>query len=512
MLPPAPTSSPAPAPPPPPASDMSSGELARALSVAVVDRRLTGPCVPLRHLAVAAPDATPVTSAQVEARHVVGGRTLRGLASPRLLALRLARGDMVTVIDACALWPQMSASCQAAGHAQLRITADAGLDVAAPPRARADTRVPGFQESRIAAFFAEHSADSSLSPRLVTPLPGPGQWSMLLRTWGKTAALMPASSEHLWVPLLLTHLDELISYGLPAECAHAARDGTPVPVPARSTSQADAGGLSALLESGATVVIDAVHLFCPAAASAAQGLQLALRQECQANVYLTPPAARGFTRHHDPHDTILVQLAGRKRWSVWPAEGGTAILDEVVHAGDILYIPAGYEHEGHTTGEASAHVTFGVFRRTAGDLVRRALRRIPATGTALAAEVPFINPDLDLDAFAARSCPSPADLTQALAQVITDDDQHFASSLPAAAHGCVENTLHTPASVELTSFGQLVRGAAITVDGVPVTLAPGVRTALAERDFRDERCRRILAALGLAQPAPAGTGHPCGPT
>ena len=39
----------------------------------------------------------------------------------------------------------------------------------------------------------------------------------------------------------------------------------------------------------------------------------------QVNAYLTPPAERGLDIHFDFHDVFVVQLAGAKRWHVWPS-------------------------------------------------------------------------------------------------------------------------------------------------------------------------------------------------
>ena len=36
----------------------------------------------------------------------------------------------------------------------------------------------------------------------------------------------------------------------------------------------------------------------------------------QVNAYLTPPAAQGFAAHYDTHDVFVVQVAGRKHWTI----------------------------------------------------------------------------------------------------------------------------------------------------------------------------------------------------
>ena len=36
----------------------------------------------------------------------------------------------------------------------------------------------------------------------------------------------------------------------------------------------------------------------------------------QANSYVTPPSSRGFSAHYDVHDVFVLQLAGRKHWTI----------------------------------------------------------------------------------------------------------------------------------------------------------------------------------------------------
>ena len=37
------------------------------------------------------------------------------------------------------------------------------------------------------------------------------------------------------------------------------------------------------------------------------------------NMYMTPPGSQGFTAHSDCHDIFVLQLHGRKRWTVYEA-------------------------------------------------------------------------------------------------------------------------------------------------------------------------------------------------
>ena len=70
--------------------------------------------------------------------------------------------------------------------------------------------------------------------------------------------------------------------------------------------------------SGATVVLQALQFTDPVFAELSTNLALELDHPVQVNAYLTPPAERGLDIHFDFHDVVVVQLAGRKRWRVWP--------------------------------------------------------------------------------------------------------------------------------------------------------------------------------------------------
>ncbi|CAO2036860.1 unnamed protein product [Urochloa humidicola] len=85
-----------------------------------------------------------------------------------------------------------------------------------------------------------------------------------------------------------------------------------------------------------------------------------------ANIYFSPGSSQGLARHYDDHCVLVWQLLGCKKWMIWPNPkpllprlyepfdplDGT--LDdnsgrmEVLHEGDMMYIPRGYVHEAHT--------------------------------------------------------------------------------------------------------------------------------------------------------------------
>uniref|UniRef100_A0A4W4F4P2 Bifunctional lysine-specific demethylase and histidyl-hydroxylase n=1 Tax=Electrophorus electricus TaxID=8005 RepID=A0A4W4F4P2_ELEEL len=111
-----------------------------------------------------------------------------------------------------------------------------------------------------------------------------------------------------------------------------------------------------------------------------------------ANVYLTPAGTQGFAPHYDDIEAFIVQLEGKKHWRVYnplQADIGKPIMDVVLEAGDLLYLPRGIIHQGNCLPDAhSLHITISSFQRNSwGDLL---LKVMPAAlETAMEEDVEF---------------------------------------------------------------------------------------------------------------------------
>lgn len=110
-----------------------------------------------------------------------------------------------------------------------------------------------------------------------------------------------------------------------------------------------------------------------------------------ANVYLTPPGTQGFAPHYDDIEAFVIQLEGKKHWRVYnprtedevlpvlsssnfdQAEIGTPILEVVLEAGDLLYFPRGFIHQGDCLPDAhSLHITVSSYQKNSwGDLLQK---------------------------------------------------------------------------------------------------------------------------------------------
>jgi len=140
---------------------------------------------------------------------------------------------------------------------------------------------------------------------------------------------------------------------------------------------------------GATVAIPAIHRTWRPLGELCDKLQARLDHPAHANVYITPGNAAGFTPHYDVHEVFVLQIAGKKRWSIYAPiiplphrsqtfaphlyTGQKPVAEVDMVAGDLLYLPRGWLHSTVTGDSFSAHVTLGVTVYTWVDLIKEYL-------------------------------------------------------------------------------------------------------------------------------------------
>ena len=148
----------------------------------------------------------------------------------------------------------------------------------------------------------------------------------------------------------------------------------------------DPARIYAEFDAGATIVLQSLQRTWLPVARFCRRLELELSHPVQANAYITPPGERGLGVHYDTHDVFVLQLAGRKRWTLyepvfelplpsqpWSAStssAGDELLDVELAPGDCLYVPRGVPHEATSLDGMSAHLTLGVLAVTWHDVAQ----------------------------------------------------------------------------------------------------------------------------------------------
>jgi hypothetical protein len=249
---------------------------------------------------------------------------------------------------------------------------------------------------------------------------GPAATGFGTRHWGSTPLLVRGCDPDGFRDLLdLDGVDELLSRrGLRTPFLRLARDGSvidsrtftgPGGAGAEIADQVRDDAVAALFGDGCTVVLQALHRTWPAVADLATRLGAELGHPVQVNAYVTPPSSRGFSAHYDVHDVFVLQLAGRKHWTVhapvhpdplrdqpWNDHADAVAarardaptLDTVLEPGDALYLPRGWLHAATALGGVSAHLTLGVHVVTRFALVE-ALTALVADDPRLRSSLPM---------------------------------------------------------------------------------------------------------------------------
>lgn len=141
---------------------------------------------------------------------------------------------------------------------------------------------------------------------------------------------------------------------------------------------------------GATIVLQALHRNWQPISKFCRRLEKRFTQSVQANAYLTPKRSQGFSPHYDTHDVFVLQVSGRKRWRLYnspiPLPHETQKFDSELsqvgdcesefdlEAGDLIYIPRGFIHEGLTTEIHSLHLTIAIPALTWVDVLSETIK------------------------------------------------------------------------------------------------------------------------------------------
>lgn len=150
-----------------------------------------------------------------------------------------------------------------------------------------------------------------------------------------------------------------------------------------STGFADAGAIADLLDQGATLLLLNTEQWHRPTADLVERLGSETGRRVEAFFFVTPPGRQGLPVHRDDADVLLLQIAGRKQWTVrtgpptadWrpgPVSGehGPVLLDATLDTGQVLYIPRGYAHSAVGAEGLSVHLSLTVREIGAAQLLR----------------------------------------------------------------------------------------------------------------------------------------------
>ncbi len=162
---------------------------------------------------------------------------------------------------------------------------------------------------------------------------------------------------------------------------------------------------SRLLNDGATLVVDQVDELFPSVRLLNESLQELFKIYIGTNLYAGWRSDHGFDLHWDQHDTLILQVYGRKHWQVYeptllhPVEPSAAgevpqptsppIWDGLLEAGSVLYMPRGWWHIARPIDEPSLHLTIGLGHLTGISLFEWLTNRLRAS-EALRSDVPHL--------------------------------------------------------------------------------------------------------------------------
>ncbi|WP_338748943.1 cupin domain-containing protein [Janibacter alittae] len=369
----------------------------------------------------------------------------------------------------------------------------------------------------------------------------------LAQIWGREPRHVPAAALPTPFADLLGpgDVDDLLSRrGLRAPFLRVARDGRTLPdaeftrgggVGAAITDQLDDTALLRLFAEGHSLVLQGLHRTHPPLLDFSQQLAADLGHPVQVNAYITPAQSTGFSAHYDVHDVFVLQVAGEKRWRLYPpvvthplrdqpwqehaeaveqAASAPPRLEVTLRPGDTLYVPRGWLHAATALGGVSTHVTVGVHVWHRGHLAETLLDRARREVLGRADQRTPLRPGVDVgdaDAIGDEVEQVRAALLDALADVDAQQvahglaARHRAGQRPApvppvatvaAADGVVgprlRPRLHLAARIERGDDGYLLvsrtgrlplrEGEAVTVgrwlDGEPVDLDDGLARRL----------------------------------
>ncbi len=216
-------------------------------------------------------------------------------------------------------------------------------------------------------FFAEYHGRKALH------VPGNADKFAQVMSWAKLNALLNMTA--MWTSRSFEMaLDGAL---LPARdyCRPAVDHGSGAP-----SQQPDAARVTALLERGASLLLNDIDTFNPGLSAVAQALEQTLESRVQANLYCSAAERQAFSSHFDSHDVYAMHVEGEKLWRIYEGRldnpvahpafkgqpqsfhenaKGKIAAEILLKPGDLLYIPRGTYHDALARTDGTIHVAFG---------------------------------------------------------------------------------------------------------------------------------------------------------
>jgi ribosomal protein L16 Arg81 hydroxylase len=160
----------------------------------------------------------------------------------------------------------------------------------------------------------------------------------------------------------------------------------------------DSGRLASELSNGATLIFNNCEEVHRPLRDLCVHLERLFHHRVIVNLYAGWRRDHGFNVHWDTQDTLILQVAGRKRWKVWAPARPYPFRDDVVDAalpptsepiwdgtleqGGILSIPRGWWHVAYPLDEPSLHLTVTIQNHNGIDLLHWLAERMKSSDTA----------------------------------------------------------------------------------------------------------------------------------
>ncbi|MDG4792394.1 cupin domain-containing protein [Micromonospora sp. WMMD1082] len=184
-----------------------------------------------------------------------------------------------------------------------------------------------------------------------------------------------------WIDTGCVPADEIAAIKAPAPALNARSWST--------DGRTDAARLRRLYEQGYTIRLGNLQRVMPFMARLARGIQEETGYSNYVHAFLTPGQEQGLRHHWDQQMAVIVQIAGVKRWELWPpvveapmrehlesfrvwkhsyieewtAAGPDMVID--LEPGQSMLLPRGWVHNPfNAADEPSLHLTFAIRERT----------------------------------------------------------------------------------------------------------------------------------------------------